>query len=147
MGLHLRIQRGDRGSGPPWKITNIGFLRNTGPDPLKITKLQIKHSMLGHHRPASETPFKWCFASGPLMAHPSSSRQAKKLRKTVKGRPPLTKLSGSAHGTARVRKHNKVGDLATLIVLQASGRANFEKLILKYITILWGYDYKFRHSL
>ena len=25
--------------------------------------------MLGHHRPASETPFKWCFAGGPMMAH------------------------------------------------------------------------------
>ena len=32
---------------------NIGFLRNTGPDPLKITKLPIQHSMLGHHRPVS----------------------------------------------------------------------------------------------
>ena len=47
---------------------NIGFLSNTGPDPLKITKLPIQHSMLGHNRPASETPFKWCFAGGPLMA-------------------------------------------------------------------------------
>ena len=26
------------------------------------------HSMLDHYRPASETPFKWCFAGGPLMA-------------------------------------------------------------------------------
>ena len=23
---------------------------------------------LGHHRAASETPFKWCFAGGPIMA-------------------------------------------------------------------------------
>ena len=29
---------------------------NTGSDPLKITKLPIHHSMLGHHRHASETP-------------------------------------------------------------------------------------------
>ena len=44
----------DRGSTPLENYKNIGFLRNTGPDPLnKITK-----SMLGHHRPASETPFK-----------------------------------------------------------------------------------------
>ena len=27
---------------------NIGFLSNTGPDPLKITKLPIQHSLLGH---------------------------------------------------------------------------------------------------
>ena len=45
---------------PPWKITkNIGFLSNTCPDPLKITKLPSQHSMLGHHRPASEKPFKY----------------------------------------------------------------------------------------
>ena len=24
---------------------------------------------VGHHRPASETPFKWRFAGGPMMAH------------------------------------------------------------------------------
>ena len=50
---------GGGGDPPPWKITkNIGFLSNTGPDPLKITKLPVQHSMLGHHRSASETPFK-----------------------------------------------------------------------------------------
>ena len=55
-------------SGPPWKIKkNIGFLSNTGPDPLKNTKLPIKHSMLGHHRRAIETPFKWRFAGGSLI--------------------------------------------------------------------------------
>ena len=27
---------------------NTGFLSNTGPDPLKITKLTIQHSILGH---------------------------------------------------------------------------------------------------
>ena len=38
---------GDRGSGPPPLVNhkNIGFLSNTGPDPLKITKLPIQHSM------------------------------------------------------------------------------------------------------
>ena len=53
---------------PPGKLQNIGFLSNTGPDPLKITKLLIQLSMLGHHRPASETPFKWHSAGGPFMA-------------------------------------------------------------------------------
>ena len=46
---------GDRGqgSGPPLKNhKNIGFLSNTCPDPLKITKLP------SHHRHASEMPFK-----------------------------------------------------------------------------------------
>ena len=61
------------GSGPPplprlENYKNIGFLSNTGLDPLKITELPSQHSMLGHHRPASETPFKLRFAVGSLMA-------------------------------------------------------------------------------
>ena len=40
---------GGRGSGPAEKSQNIGFLSNTGLDPLKITKLPSQHSMLGHH--------------------------------------------------------------------------------------------------
>ena len=47
---------------------NIGFLNNTVPDPLKITKLLSQHLMLGHHGHASETPFKWRFAGGTMMA-------------------------------------------------------------------------------
>ena len=41
---------------------------NIGPDPIKITKLPSQHLMLGHHRHASETPFKWRSAGGPMMA-------------------------------------------------------------------------------
>ena len=49
------------GRGPdPLTLENhkvIGFPSNTGPDPHeKIEKLPSQHSMLGHHRPASETP-------------------------------------------------------------------------------------------
>ena len=47
---------------------NIEFLSNTGPDPLKFSKLPSQHSKLGHHRHPSETPFKWRFAGGPMMA-------------------------------------------------------------------------------
>ena len=36
--------------------------------PCKSTKLPSQHSMLGQHRPASETPFKWRFAGGPMFA-------------------------------------------------------------------------------
>ena len=38
---HVRIQRGDRGSGPPHPLKNhknIGFHINNGPDPLKKHK-------------------------------------------------------------------------------------------------------------
>ena len=60
---------GAGGPDPPLETyKNIGFLSNTGPDSLKITKLPSQHSMLGHHRPASKTPFKWRFAGRPLMA-------------------------------------------------------------------------------
>ena len=36
---------------------SIGFGSNTGPDPLKITKLQSQPSRLAHHQHANETPF------------------------------------------------------------------------------------------
>ena len=49
---------GTGGPDPPLEnYKNIGFPSNSGPNPFKITKLPIQHSMLGHHRPASETPF------------------------------------------------------------------------------------------
>ena len=53
---------------PPEKSRKLGFLSNTGPDPLKTTKLPSQHSMLGHHRHASETPFKWRFAGMSMTA-------------------------------------------------------------------------------
>ena len=53
---------------PPWKNhKNVGFL--SGPDTLKITKLPSKHSMLGHYRHASETPFKWEVLGGCYPSH------------------------------------------------------------------------------
>ena len=44
---------GGGGGGEVWTTPlknkkNIGFLCNTGPDPLKVTKLPRKHLMLGH---------------------------------------------------------------------------------------------------
>ena len=70
-------QEGGGGAGdpdpPPEKSQkNIEILSNTGPDPLnfsKFSKLPSQHSTLGHHRHPSETPFKWRFAGGPMMAH------------------------------------------------------------------------------
>ena len=49
---------GGSGSGRPLKNKkNIGFPSNIDPDSLKITKLPNQHSMVGHYRHASETPF------------------------------------------------------------------------------------------
>ena len=56
---------------PPLKNhKNIEFLSNTGPDPLKFSRLPRQHPTLGHHRHASETPFKsfrWWADDGPLL--------------------------------------------------------------------------------
>ena len=50
-------------SGSPEKSQNIGFLSNTGLDPLKIVKLSSQYLMLDHHRSASE--FGWRADDGP----------------------------------------------------------------------------------
>ena len=65
----MRGSRGWGGQGvrTPAKNKKIGLLRNTDQDSLKIIKLLSQHKMLGHQRPASETPFKWRFTSGPTM--------------------------------------------------------------------------------
>ena len=84
----MRGSRGvDRGSEPPLIYQKaIGFLSNTGSDPLKITKLPSQHSMLGNYR------WWWPAATGLWSSLPSS------LKKTfVRVGPPLTKLSGSVH--------------------------------------------------
>ena len=61
---------GDRGSRPPWYITKLqGSLAILVQIPWKFTQLPSQHSMFGHYRPASETPFKWCSVGGPMMAH------------------------------------------------------------------------------
>ena len=48
---------------------NLAFPSNIDPDPLKIQKLSSQHSNVGHYGHASETPFQWRFAGGPMMVH------------------------------------------------------------------------------
>ena len=64
------IRRGDGGQDTPIpeKSESIGVFSNSGPDPLKITKLPNQHSIFGHHQHASETPFKCRFAGGLMVA-------------------------------------------------------------------------------
>ena len=81
------ITRGSRGGGggggqgvQTGKIQNIGFLSNTSPDLLKLQSYQARFNVgpssarqwnaiqMTHHRHASETPFKWRFAGGPMIA-------------------------------------------------------------------------------
>ena len=59
--------RGSRGGA--WKITlenhkGIGFLMYSGNDTLENSM----HSMLGQNWAANETPLKWHFAGGPMVA-------------------------------------------------------------------------------
>ena len=66
-------ERGVGGAGvrPPSPENHkiIGFLCNTGPDPLKNQKATNPAFNVGQHLPASETPFQWRFAGGPMVAH------------------------------------------------------------------------------
>ena len=52
----------------PEQSQNIGFLSNTGLDPLKSQSYQAGIQFWGHYRHASETPFKWRFAGGSMKA-------------------------------------------------------------------------------
>ena len=66
---NVRIHRGEGGGAagadtPLENYKNIGFISNTGPDPLKITNIPIKHSMFGHRRPACETPLNGVSLAG-----------------------------------------------------------------------------------
>ena len=90
--VHPRIKRGGGAGGPNTlkNHKNIGFLSS----PKNDTKLPNQHSMSGHHQHASETPFKWRFAVGPMMlfSHKNNNKQNR-----CKVGPPLAKLSGSTH--------------------------------------------------
>ena len=95
--LLARIQKGRRGVWAPLKNhKNIGFLSNTGPDPLKNHKAIKPDSMLGHQRHAS-----WQADAGPLIvifgsSLPSSTKK-KQNKKLFPSCTPSDKSSGSAH--------------------------------------------------
>ena len=71
--------------------------------------------MLGHHRRASETPFKWRFSDGDLLAGrwwPAYSGililpPLINLKEVVKVGPPPIERSGSAHVISRPHKQTK----------------------------------------
>ena len=67
----MRKSRGVTGgpTSPLENHKNIGFLSNTGPDPLKNHKAtKPAFNVPGYHRHASETPFNWRSAGGLMMA-------------------------------------------------------------------------------
>ena len=72
---------------------NIGFLSNTGPDPLKIAKLPSQHSILGHYWHTSLMRFKCWVNYGPLvMVFVWSSLPSKIKTKKLSKLDPSDKL-------------------------------------------------------
>ena len=105
MTVCMRRSRGGGGGQgvrtPLKNHKNIGFLNNTCLDPLKIAKPPSQHSMLCNHQHASETPFKWRLAGGPMMApliEVFGSSLPSTKNKCCQSLAPSEKLSGSACG-------------------------------------------------
>ena len=89
----------ERGQGvrtPLKNHKNRGFPSNTGPDPLKFSKLPSQHtselSMLGQQRHTSKTPFKWPAFSGIRILS-----LLKNKNNNVSWTPILAKFSRSVH--------------------------------------------------
>ena len=64
----MRGSREGTGGPPPKNHKILSILAILVRIPCKTTKLPSQHLMLGHRRPASETPLQWHFAGGPMMA-------------------------------------------------------------------------------
>ena len=81
---------------------NIGFLCNTGPDPLKNHKATKPAFNVGpspvHQRNAISMAFRWWVDDGPLIVVFWIIPPLINYKNVIKVGPPLTKLSGSAHG-------------------------------------------------
>ena len=94
MVIMRRSRGGDRGRGhpppPPENHKNIGLLSNTGRDPLEIATQKFQASIQC-----------WAIIGTPAY---SAICILPPLKKNVKVGPPLTKLSGSAHGHVVGRK-------------------------------------------
>ena len=98
---------GDRGSGPPWKITkNMWCPSNIDPDPLGITKLASIQwwAIFGtpakrHFNDVLQAGRWWPTFSGiSILSSPHQLKKKNKKKKLVCVGPPLTKLSGSEQG-------------------------------------------------
>ena len=89
---HARIQRGAGGPDPPppWKITKIKkFLsnRNTGPDPLKFSKL-TSWAIIGTPAKRHLKVFRWQADDGPLLVIFGSSPLKKRRKKRCQSSDP-----------------------------------------------------------
>ena len=82
------------GSGPPPPLKNhkiIGFLSNTGLDPIQFTKLPSQRSILGHHAIKMAGPMMEVFSgimilspdTNPPPTHPTYTKKLQRDWKTV----------------------------------------------------------------
>ena len=95
--VHARIQRGGGTENSDKSLKNhknIGFLSNTGPDPLKNYKAAKPAFNVGPSSARQRNAIKRRADDGPLIVVFGSSLPSS----TKKNGPPLTKLSGSAPG-------------------------------------------------
>ena len=93
---------GAGGTGPPPPLKNhknIGFPSNIDP-----TKLPGQHSFVGHYH--ISMAFRWRADVCPLLVAFRSSPCHQKKKKDACVGPPLTKLSGSAHGRTSLKGKN-----------------------------------------
>ena len=86
---------------PPENHKAIGFLAILARIRWKITKPPGHHSMLGHHRLASEMSFRWWADEGPLLVLFGSSHSSlyklkkakkKKTQKNKQKKPTLSEM-------------------------------------------------------
>ena len=119
-------RRGTGGPDPHESSQNIGFLSNTGLDPLKNYKA-IKPAFNVWHSSARQRnaisillAFCWRAGDGPLIVvfdhFPTNNN---KKNNVVKVGPPLTKLSGSTHPAVThisITLYNRNGLLFDLIL-------------------------------
>ena len=104
--------------------------------------------MLGLHQHTSETPFKWRFADGPMMARfywyldPPSPLQ---LKKTPSKLDPPTKLSGSAHERSSIVESketnvkvllNRNKQMFKFCCIEGNKRSNFVETIETNVQVL-----------
>ena len=120
MSSHMCGSRGGTGGpDPPPPLLknhkNIGFLSNCGLDHLKITKLPSQHSMFGHHRHSSETPFlmafRWRANDGTLIVVFGSSFPSwTENKRTKKTRQSWTPPDNTLWILACIKIHPQISD-------------------------------------
>ena len=115
---HVRIQRGNRGSGPPPPLSlknhkNIGYSSSTASDPLK--NIKATKPAFNVWPSSARQRFKWRFAGGPMTALFSGFCIQSLPKKSSQSWTPMKKLSGSAHVDAYWKRilNTKISWVAT----------------------------------